>query len=343
MVRAALLASIVSACVSCKPGGPDDPIGYGGSTSVVPGHAPRLRARQSPEEVLAGKHRAPVSLGSSLPVSGGIAVVYRYGLLQSYIGERTASGHDVVAELEAEQQRCEDERAALDPGERDYVEAEYQSCEALAASRLFGNEQLVPECEALAVAYFGTDGTLLANVEVGGPCVASVGSFEAYDLTPEPDDELMLVASFDTFGELTHGGWGETQQETSMHVLAIRSGVERVELVEQLDVELAVRFDGGNCNHGIERSARVAGVGVIEVFSKRWNECESEHCIDAEQAAIAAAEAEAAGEDVEEDLPVCEGEPVVAERTRWVPEEKSWTVLKGFPFAGTQLPDGIMR
>jgi hypothetical protein len=335
MPRAVVLAAIVSACISCKPGAPDDPFGHGASTSKVPGRGPMRRSAGAPNEVLAGKHRAPVTLEGRIPVSGGSAIVYTYGRLQSYLGERSAAGHDVVAELAAEQQRCDDERAALDPGEREWIEAEYQSCEAIAATTLFGDDSLVPECKALAVAYFAADGTLLSQVDVGGPCVWKLGSLEAYDLTPEPDTELMLIATFERFGELTRGGWGRTQEATSLHVLAIRPGVE---LALQLEVELDVSTEGGNCNSGIERSARVAGVGVLEVYSRPWNDCAQESCIDATEAE----EAEAAGEPVEE-LPICQVEPVTAARTRWVPEERSWTVLEEFAYEGTQLPDGIQR
>lgn len=335
MLRAVVLAAIASACISCKPGAPVDPIGYGSSTSSTPGRAPVRRSAGAPKAVLAGKHRAPVRLASAVPVPGGSVVVYTYGRLQSYVGERTAAGHDVVAELAAERQRCEDGRAALDPGEREWIEGEYPSCEVIAGTTLFGDDQLVPECEALAVAHFDADGTLLSQVDVGGSCLSRLGSFEAYDLTPEADDELMLIATFERFGELAQGGWGRTRQETSMHVLAVQSGVE---LVEQLEVELDVSADGGSCSSGIERSARVPGLGVIEVYSQPWSDCTQDACIDATEAE----EAEAAGEPVEE-LPICPQEPVTAARTRWVPEEHSWTVLEEFAFEGTQLPDGIRR
>lgn len=339
MVRAVVLAAIVSACVSCRAKGPVDPIGHGSSTSNVPGTIAGRRSPRTPEAVLAGKHRAPVTIASTLPVPGGTAVVYTYGLLQSYIGERTASGYDVVAELAAERQHCEDERAAMDPGEREWVEAEYQSCEELAGAKLFGNDQLAPQCEALAVAYFDPDGILLAQLDVGGPCVWKIGSFEAYDLTPEPDDELILVATFETFGELPHGGWGRVELASRMHVLAIRSGA-KVELVEPLEVELDTSLADGVCSTGIERSARIPALGVVEVFSQPWNDCD-DSCVHPAEAAAAAQEAEAAGE-VPEDVTVCPSERVTAERARWIPEERSWTPLESFPYEGTVLPDGIM-
>lgn len=335
MLRIVVFAAIVPACASCKPGAPDDPIGYGASTSNAPGRGPVRRSASAPNEVLAGKHRAPVKLEGRIPVPGGSAIVYTYGRLQSYLGERAAAGHDVVAELAAEQQRCNDERAALDPSQREWVEAEYPSCEALAATTLFGDDQLVPECKALAVAYFDADGTLLSQVDVGDPCVWKLGSLEAYDLTPEPDAELMLIATFERFGELT-GGWGRTREATSLHVLAIQPGVE---LTLQLEVDLGESAADDDCNTGIERSARVAGVGVLEVFSQPWNDCTREPCLGAAEAE----EAEAAGEPMVEELPICHVEPVTAARTRWVPEERSWTVLEEFAYEGTQLPDGIQR
>lgn len=335
MPRAVVLAAIVAVCISCKPGAPDDPFGHGASTSTVPGGRQVRRSAAAPNEVLAGKHRAPVKLEGRIPVPGGSAVVYTYGRLQSYLGERAAAGHDVVAELAAERQRCDDARAALDPADRERVEGEYPSCEALAGTTLFGDEQLVPECEALAVAYFDADGTLLSQVDVGGSCVDQLRSLEAYDLTPAPDDELMLLATFVRFGELTLGGWGQQQEQTRMHVLAIEPGGG---IALQLVVELDESAEAGNCGIGIERSARVAKIGVIEVYSRPWSDCAKEACIDATEAE----EARAAGEPVEE-LPSCPVEPVTAARTRWVPEERSWTVLEEFAYEGTQLPDGIQR
>lgn len=336
MLRIVVLAAIMAACASCKPGAPDDPFGHGASTSTAPGRGPMRRSASAPNEVLAGKHRAPVKLEGRIPVPGGSAIVYTYGRLQSHLGERAAAGHDVVAELAAERQRCDDARAALAPGEREWIEAEYPSCEALAATTLFGDDSLVPECKTLAVAYFDADGTLLSQVDVGGPCVWKLGSLEAYDLTPEPDAELMLIAMFERFGELTGGGWGRTREATSLHVLAIHPGVE---LALQLEVDLGESSAGDKCNTGIERSARVAGVGVLEVYSRPWNDCTQAPCIDAAEAE----EAEAAGEPVEEELPSCQVEPVTAARTRWVPDERSWTVLEEFAYEGTQLPDGIQR
>lgn len=336
MLRAAVVASIASACVSCKQG-PSDPIGHGGATSVTPGHT-RARVKPEPHAVLAGKHRAPIDIATTIPVPGGTAVAYTYERLQARIGEAEASGHDMTAELEQARLACEDERAALGPDEREWLESEYPSCEAKAGMQVFGDDQLDPECMALGVAYFDPDGILLSHVELGGPCLAHPHGqvvLEAYDLTPEPDDELMLTTSFATVGELTRGGWGTTQSETHMYVLAIRPS----EIVEQLDLELDVDHDGGNCGHGTNRSVRIPEVGLIEVYSQEYDECDQEGCVSAEEAEVARQELEE--DEVPPEYEICRTRPVEAEQTRWVPEEQSWTVLEGFAFEGDALPDGI--
>jgi hypothetical protein len=334
-VRSVVVVAIAAACGACKPGGPDDPVGYGGATSVTPGHGRGAPAKASAIDALAGKHRAPVEIVTTVPVPGGSAVAYAYGRLQSRIGEETATGRDVTAELEEAERHCEKVRAALDPGEREWIEAEYLSCEAVAATEVFKDDQLVPDCRALGVAYFDPDGILLSNVEVGGPCLSELSQLEAYDLTPEPDDELMLTARFSTFGELTRGGWGTTQQETRMVVLALRPG----EIREDLDVELDVDLDGGNCGHGIDRSVRIPQVGLIEVYTQEWNDCDQEGCMSPEE--LEAARQELEDDEVLPEYALCETRPVKAERARWVPEEQSWTVLEGFEFEGSALPDGI--
>lgn len=335
MLRAVVVAAIASTCVSCKPGGLD-PVGYGGATSVTPGHVRGARAKQSPTDVLAGKHRAPIEIVAKVPVPGGSAVAYTYGLLQSRIGEATASGRDVKTELEQARAACDDERAALEPSEREWIESEYLSCEAVAGTQVFGDDQVVPECQALAVAYFDPDGILLSQVDLGGgSCLARMGQIEPYDLTPEPDDELMVTATFHTFGELTRGGWGAVQTKTHLYALELVPG----DLVEQLDLELDVDSDGGNCGHGINRSVSFPQVGLIEVYSQEYNECDQEGCVSAEEAEAARQELE--DDEVPPEYEICPTRPVEAEQTRWVPEEQSWTVLEGFEFDGTALPDGI--
>jgi hypothetical protein len=336
MLRAVVVAAIASACVSCKPGS-DDPVGYGGATSVTPGHVRGARTKQSPTDVLAGKHRAPIELVAQVPVPGGSAIAYTYGRLQSRIGEEINSGRDVKAELEEAERKCEEVRTALEPSEREWVESEYLSCEAVAGTQVFNDDQLVPDCQALGVAYFDPEGILLSNVELGGSCLSVHRKLvlEAYDLTPEPDDELMLTARFATFGELTRGGWGTAQGEMHLFVLAIRPG----ELVEQLDLELDVDVDGGNCGHGTSRSVRIPQVGLIEVYSQEYSECDQEGCVSAEEAEVARQELE--DDEVPPEYDICPTRPVEAEQTRWVPEEQSWTVLEGIEFEGSELPDGI--
>lgn len=336
MVRAGLLVSIVSACAACRPAAPVD-IGHVGSTSVVPhDRAPPRRSASSPLGTLTARVHAKVTVESTLAVPGGKVLVYTYGRLESRIGERTAAGHDVAAELAAEQQHCEDERAALDPVDREQLEADDQRCEVIAGAALFADEQLTPECRALGVAYFDAGGRLLGDLEIGGPCLRRVASLEPYDLTPEPTDELLLTAWFETTGELGQGGWGVTEETTRLVVLGLSPNAEE-RLVQQLDLELDLTRDAGVCTGGTHRSLRVADPGVIEVYAQDWSDCPDEGCVDADEAAGMLEDEDA------EPMPVCERAPVTAAVARWSPEGKAWSVLEPVPYEGTVLPDGIMR
>ena len=332
VLRTAVLVSIVSACVSCKASPPVDTIGHGSSTAVTPEPPPPRRAPASPQAKLREHVHAKVAIERKLAVPGGVAALYTWNRLEGALGERAAAGHDVTAELETARQRCEDERAALDPVDREQVEDEYPSCEALAGSSVLGDEQITPDCRALAVAWFDTAGRLLDSFEVDGPCLHEIDSFETYDVTPEPQDELLLLATFETLGVLTRGGFGRVQQATRLYVLAPRDEDE-AELVQQLAIDLDVKNDGGNCDNGLRRSVRVVEPGVIEVFSQAWDDCLRENCVDP-------ADAEDADEDA---YPLCQDEPVIADRTTWRPETREWSQFEPFEHEGKVLPDGIMK
>jgi hypothetical protein len=332
MVRAVVLASIALACVACRPAAPAVPIGHSSSTSVAPAPPPRPHAPRSPSEALAVQHHAPVTIERSLSVPGGTVVVYAYDRLESKLGELAAEGRDVVAELEAEQSRCEDERAELDEDERDWVESEQRSCEELAAATLFDDEQLTSGCRAVGVASIDAQGKLLGRVPIQGSCLAGIASFEAYDLTQEPEDELLLVVTFESFGQLTRGGWGQTRETTSLHVLAGGAGAGEDGVAELLAVELEEHNEGGNCPNGVHRSVRVAAE-TIEVFSQAWNDCDRESCIDPT--------AEAA-EDANPSE-ICHDEPVTAERARWQPGERAWGEFEPAQHDETVLPESTMK
>jgi hypothetical protein len=332
VLRPAVLVSIVAACGSCKASPSVDSIGYGAGTSVTPDRSPSRRVPPSPKAALGELVHAAVTVEGTLAASGGTVLLYAWHRLEAALAERAAAGHDVTAELAAAQQRCEDERAALDPGERDYVEAEYQSCEAMAGSLLLDDEQLTPECRALGVAWFDAGGRLLDAIEADGSCLRDIGSFEAYDVTPEPEDELLLLATFETLGLLTHGGFGRVQQATRLYVLAPRDGDE-AELVQQLVIDLDVENDAGTCDNGLRRSVRIVEPGVLEVFAQAWDECERKDCVDP-------ADVEDAAEDA---FPVCQDEPVIADRTTWQPETRQWSEFEPLEHEGKVLPDGIMK
>jgi hypothetical protein len=335
VVRAIVLASVVSACAACRPAAPVD-IGHVGSTLVVRPAGPRSGRPGSPSAVLAGQVYAKVTLEHSLAVPGGTALVYTYSRLASRLGERRAAGHDVAAELAAEQRHCEDERAALDPVAREQLQRDQPSCKALAGAALLDDAQLVPRCRAVGVAYFDAAGVLRGDVPIGGACLGRVLSFEAYDLTPEPTDELLLLATFETFGEREQGGLGTTEEVTRMLVLGLVPDPQ-ARLVQQLDLDLAVAREGVSCRTGTQRSLRVASPGRLEVFSQDWNDCDREHCMDPLTAAEMLEDEDPAV------LPVCEGEPVSAAVTTWSPAGKAWSLLEPMPYQGTVLPDGLMR
>jgi hypothetical protein len=336
MVRAVVLVSVALGSASCRPSGSPvlaTPIGHSSSTSVAPARTPL----PSPTHTLAALHHADVTIEGSLPVPGGTAKAYSYVMLESRIGELAAQGRDVKAELAAEQGRCEEQRAVLEPDEQESIELWERSCEELAAATLLDDDQLSPECHAVGVAYFDLHGVLLDRMEIDGPCLDGANTFEAYDLTPAPHDELLLVATSKTLGEQTRGGWGAVQQSTSLHVLSAMPalGGDEAVLVEDLEVELDVSYDGGACGHGIRRSLQVAAVGVLEVFSREWNECGDEGCIDP-----ALAEAAAEDGDTRE---ICRKEPVTVERATWRAEAGEWGPLEPMEVDVDELPDGIVQ
>jgi hypothetical protein len=279
---------------------------------------------------LSEQHQAAVTIERAVSVPGGTVVAYSYGLLESKVGARSAAdgdlGGDLGVELAAERSRCEKARSGRDPQDRGSAPAEPRSCEELAAAVVLEDENLTSECRAVGVASFHEGGELLGSVELQGTCLVGVASFQAYDLTQEPADELMLIVSYETFGPLTYGGWGPTQQLTRLHVLSVGSG--EVGLAEQLVVDLDVEDEGGSCNNGVRRSVRVAGEGALEVFAQKWSGCGREKCIDAA--------------DEADPSEICRGEPVTAERATWRPEEGAWA-FEPAEHAGNVLPDGIMK
>lgn len=334
MLRVVVLASLASASVACKPAPPASSLGHvGPSATVQPASPAPPRATAGPSGALAVVLHAPVTLEHTLTTPAGSASLYTYDRLQAELGRRAAAGHDVKSELVTEQHRCEADRAILAPEERERLDVQYQTCEALAGALLLADDQLTRECKALGVAYFDASGTLLGAFDVGGPCVASIGSFEAYDVTPAADDELMVLATFETRGELPGGGWGRVEESTQLHVLAAQPG-------EALEPLLAVQLDldvvGGRCDQGTRRSARIASPGVLEVFSQPWTECGREGCWDLDDPDAPAPDEQPA---------MCRAEPVTGERATWDASTGAWAWSAFEPPAHerTVLPDGIMR
>lgn len=333
MLRVVVLASIASACAACKPAPPATTIGHVGSTTVEPERAAPPPPAGGPAAALAVVLHAQATIEHTLAAPGGSAYLYTYRRLEAELGQRAAAGHDVKSELETEQHRCEADRAVLAPEERERLDVEYQTCEALAGALLLADDQLTRECKALGVAYFDASGTLLGAFDVGGPCVAHIGSFEAFDVTPADDDELMVLATFETHGELTGGGWGRVEESTQLHVLAAQPGEA---LVPQLAVQLDLGMVGGSCTQGTHRSARIASPGVLEVFSQPWTECGREGCIDPDDPDAPAPEDQPA---------MCQAEPVTAERATWDAAAGAWQWSAFEPLAheAKVLPDGIMK
>ena len=64
-----------------------------------------------------------------------------------------------------------------------------------------------------------------------------------------------------------------------------------------------------------------------------WDDCLRENCVDP-------ADAEDADEDA---YPLCQDEPVIADRTTWRPETREWSQFEPFDHEGKVLPDGIMK
>jgi len=338
VLRTAVLVSIASVCVSCKTTPPVDPLGHGAST-LPPGERLPRRVATTPEGRLGELVHARVTIERSLAAPGGSVALFGWNRLEAALAERAAEGHDVTTELETAQRECNEERAALDPEEREYLDSDYQSCEELAGSIVVGDEQLTPDCQALGVAWLDGAGRVLDTEELDGPCLSGVRSLEAYDVTPEARDELLLLATFDTLGLLNRGGFGATQSTTRLYVLALEDDGEESVLIEQLVVDLDIENDGGNCGSGFRRSVSIVEPGVLEVFSQAWDDCANEGCVTAEEAA----EIEATEDMDMEPPPLCREEPVIGDRTIWQPETHEWGAFEPFEHEGKVLPDGIMK
>jgi hypothetical protein len=331
MVRAAALLSIASACVACRPSAPATP-----AATTEPASSEPAPPRQAPSglDALHEVYSTDVFEIAAVAVPGGKVVAYRYDRLESEIGRLTAEGRDVAAELAAEEQRCEAERAALDPNQREVIESMEPSCEELAGAAVFSDDQLTTGCEVLGVAYLGARDELLDHLDFGDDCLDHVHTLDAYDLSPAPGDELRLVAAFVTYGETTRGGWGNTKSVERLHVLraATNEGEDEGEgeasLVVELEVKLDEKGDGGACDVGTRRSLRVVTPGVLERFSQEYRDC-GNYCI------------EPSDEDAQDAEPdeLCRHEPIEAERATWQPADGSWEEFEPFDFDGDVMPE----
>lgn len=333
MVRSSWIVSIAVFGLACRPTQP--PAAPAHDATLLGTPSPPPQRAHSPADILGAQHHVPVTIEASVAVPGGTVAVYTYDRLESQLGALSAAGRDAVAELAAAQGRCEAERAALDPDDREYIESEYPSCSERAAAVLFEDDQLSPECRTLAVATFDAKGALLHSGETYPACLYRFGGLDPYDLTPLAEPELMLNVTYAVFGELTRGGWGQTELSTQLHVLAIEADLDGhapFVVVEQLAVELGVSQDHGACSGGMNRSLRVATVGTIEVFSQQWSECGDEDCIDPTDEGAA---------DVDPSM-LCQDAPVTAERSVWQADPGQWGAFETRAYEGSVLPDGVM-
>ncbi len=337
MVRTLVLTATLVGLSSCRQTPSTDLLGRAANMGARIDHTASPVLPPSASQTLAARHRVPVTIERSIPIAGGEVVVYAYGRLDARLAELAAAGHDVVAELAVVRDECE--RALEEPElqEPEWIELEYRKCKERAASLLLDDDQITPECRTLAVAYLDPQGEVLDRLEPSSACLVGVGSVETYDLTPRPDDELMLIATYETLGALTLGGWGVTEESAQLHVLATEIDREadapRLTLVEQLRVALTHRADSSPCGGGFHRSVRVASLGTIEVFSQAWNECGQEDCIDPD---------DEEAQDVDPSM-ICQPDPVIAERSTWQAELGAWGEFEPRGFDGTELPDGIMQ
>lgn len=334
-VRSVLVAALVLVPAGCRSAPPTvtpqlvpdppeaDPEG-------PPAEAEDETGSGSPTDRLSALHFAPVTIEESLTVPEGFVVVYLFDRLQSEIGELAADDVDPTDVIDAEIAACEDERASLPEEEQEWLEYEERSCETEVVTTLFQDDQLVPDCMSLGVAYFDSSSTLLSHHEVLGPCVDRIHRFELRDLSPREEPDVLLAFTTEVYGELTRGGWGTQESIERLHVYAPGEVDGAPDLQELGAFELDEDREGGACNNGIHRVLRVGDDHALEIYSQAWDGCDHEGCVDPDDAP----------EDLDPDFlcPEIPEEPVERDRAEWDEDEGAWEEPYPDSWEGTELP-----
>ena len=254
-----------------------------------------------------------MTIVESLTLPQGFVVAYRYSQLETKVRSDGSDGSAAVAQLAAKTKSCERERDRLSTEERQETESEEPSCEALAASILFDNDQLTPECEALGVAVFDAEGKLLTHREVDERCMASVDHFGLHDLSPHEAPDLALVATFVVAGNLHDGGWGPNEKSSDLHIYAPNAENDESPLRPLTTIEMDEEFDNGDCPYGRRRVLVTGHDHSLELYEQGWNDCAKR------------------------------AYPVDRLRTEWNADEHAWPEPDYDEWEGTALPAGVLE
>lgn len=212
---------VVVSCLGCGKRAPA--LVAPSSAAAAPSVATPPPAVPSPEEVLSKIHWAKVSIDESVAVPTGLVVGYTYDRAESMIGESTAEGVDVQAEIDEADAECPAEIAALPEDERAHHDSfEERSCSEIAIGDVLGDGALTLECGQTGVAYFDLEGQLRADEWIGSGCTGGFGAFDVRELGPNAGATLWVtVTSYGDLGSFDRGGWGFRTDDAELYVLKL--------------------------------------------------------------------------------------------------------------------------
>lgn len=276
----------------------------------TPEEAAPAEAEKSPSQVLSELHHTDVEVDDSISMPDGFIVAYTYGRIAAQLGELREDGIDLKAEIDEETARCESERAAMEEGEREWVEMEGRTCEEEALASVLDDEGASMECESFGLAYFDLQGALLHDEEGPDECVAGVVAFDLETMPGNDTPVLLVVTSIGNYGHYTRGGWGFVKEWEQLEIMQPRFEDDGF-FLPLVEAELNAEEDGGNCSSGVHAGYVFSEEGHLDVYRQDWDDCEQEECM---------MELEEASEDGDYDEAECEP-PIEVERNEWDPKE----------------------
>lgn len=295
----------------------------------------------SPSDVLSKLHWTDVSVDESLELPDGVLIGYTFDLASSLIGEHTAEGDDVQADIETAEAACEARIEALSEDDRAYHDTfEDRGCSEIAIADVLGDEALALDCGQTGLAYFDREGNLHTQELIGSACTDGFDAFDVHKLGPDADATLWVaVTSHGDVGTFDRGGWGFRTDASDLYVLDLPRAGDDAELETIAKFMLDHYREGGNCGGGFRGAVWLDEDGVLEYLEREYNECDGEGCIPAERVEAYREEFDL-GPDDPLDTDVCDPREVGAERYRWNGATRAWEDIEWVGDVPKELPDG---